>query len=170
MVRVKAASFALALCVCVGCPRYAPLEQRGAGGQGGVGGAGGAGGEGAGSVCRTLCEHIYACGLDTDAEGKPLCPGFSGTPTDRENFVSGAFGCIDLCQVVSGPGVARATPCGDLIASLSQMSSEFSMVCDTGLSAASSSAMSTGSGANSGASATATSSSATASSSATGGM
>jgi hypothetical protein len=114
--------------------------QGGATGGGGATSAGGAtttssAGGGAPSDCFQACSDLYDCGLEPDGATQ-LCPGFTGTATEKNSFLfgSGADGCIANCEALPAL-VALVDPndCPTTVETISGVNATFDDVCQFGL-------------------------------------
>jgi len=82
--------------------------------------------------CEVACSTIYECGVD---EGR--CPGFTGTPSDRDAFLEGPTGndgCIATCD--ANPlliSLVDAGNCDTTINNLKSASADFADSCDDGI-------------------------------------
>lgn len=81
--------------------------------------------------CEVACSAIYDCGAE---DGR--CPGFDGTPSDRDAFLqgpSGNDGCVATCDanplVIS---LVNPDDCDTTIDNLKAASADFADSCDDG--------------------------------------
>ena len=88
--------------------------------------------------CPLVCSALYDCGLEM-AGGTQLCPGFTGAPAEKANFVGDSMsGCVQTCE---GPAGAILTSlvdpddCASTIDDIASLNSAFEEACQNGFGA-----------------------------------
>lgn len=82
--------------------------------------------------CEIACSTIYDCGVENDR-----CPGFDGTPSDRDAFLqgpSGNDGCVSVCE--TNPllmSLIDPNDCDSTINNIKSASTDFLDSCDNGI-------------------------------------
>jgi hypothetical protein len=77
--------------------------------------------------CFTACSMLYQCGLQNGPQIEPLCPGFSGSPQEEQQFVNNCTtGCQDTPLLVQ---LVDPNNCTKTIQTVSSASQEFDQAC-----------------------------------------
>ncbi len=95
----------------------------------GTGGSGPGPGTGGGGPndCASACEGIYTCGTETNANGDPLCPNFTGDPGQQAQF-EGI--CVSVCdQQPILIALVDPNDCEGTIETLKGVQPQFEMIC-----------------------------------------
>lgn len=86
-------------------------------------------------ACTEACRDLYRCGLEVDASGQALCPGFDGSAAQEDTFLyaTGSGGCVDACNELPALlGLIDPTQCEQTIFNLKGASAGFAEVCEAG--------------------------------------
>ena len=91
-----------------------------------TGGGPGTGGSGP-NDCPSACEGIYVCGTETNANGDPNCPNFSGDPGQQGQFVG-------ACELACGQqplliDLVDPNDCEGTIETLKSLQPQFAQIC-----------------------------------------
>jgi hypothetical protein len=76
--------------------------------------------------CASACAVFYACALETDAAGEPLCPNADGTPNEEALFLAE---CEPTCASTGIADIADPNDCATTIATLKAVNPQFDAVC-----------------------------------------
>jgi len=83
------------------------------------------------TTCDQACGALYDCGLQGDANGMQLCPGFSGALREKNQFV---MDCVDTCRTNPALlGLIDPSDCPGTISTLQMLSPDFNDACQFGL-------------------------------------
>jgi hypothetical protein len=77
--------------------------------------------------CPSACAAIYACGLENDAMGDPLCPNFDGTPAQTAQFTMACESTCTMQPVLIN--LVDPSNCEQTITTLTGVSAEFDVIC-----------------------------------------
>jgi len=132
-----AVATAVAACAMAACGDDTTDTSGGAGGStastgspasGSSASSGATGGAGGGPSCEDACGQLYDCGAEM-----MNCPGFSGDPAEKMDFVTG---CVTSCMMqMALIGLVDPKDCAGTVMTISGVSADFKNVCENGFGA-----------------------------------